>query len=82
MLRRGPNLVDSFSSLIRDSQYCASELPHQSSLEDGLDQSKRWEDIIVRLGDVKPDEDVGHVAVGVVNDERQVSRLRLKREYD
>lgn len=82
MRRRGPNILDSFSALIRDSVYCLPELPNGSSMEDGLDQSRRLRDVIVRLGDVKLDDDVGHVAVGVVNDKSYVGRLRPNREYD
>jgi hypothetical protein len=82
MRRRGPNILDSFSALIRDSVYCLPELPNGSSMEDGFDQSRRLRDVTVRLGDVKLDNDVGHVAVGVVNDKSYVGRLRPNREYD
>lgn len=82
MRRRGPNILDSFSTLIRDSVYCLPELPNGSSMEDGFDQSKRLRDVIVRLGDVKLDDYVGRVAVSVVNDKSYVGRLRPNREYD
>jgi hypothetical protein len=57
--RRGPTILDSFSSLIRDNRYCDSEIPHISSMEDGFHQSKRLQNVIVRLGDVKPKDDTG-----------------------
>ena len=79
---RGPNILDSFSALIRDSVYCLPELPNGSSMEDGFDQSRRLRDVTVRLGDVRLDNDVGHVAVGVVNNKSYVGRLRPNREYD
>ena len=82
MRRRGPNILDSFSALIRDSVYCLPDIPNGSSMENGLDQSRRLRDVIVRLGDVKPDDDVGRVAVGVVNNKSYVGRLRPNREYD
>lgn len=82
MRRRGPNILDSFSTLIRDSVYCLPELPNGSSMEDGFDQSRRLRDVIVRLGDVKLDDYVGRVAVGVVNNKSDVGRLRPNREYD
>jgi hypothetical protein len=82
LCRRGPTILDSFSSLIRDNRYCDLEIPHLSSMEDAFHQSKRLQNVIVRLGDVKPEDDIGHIAVGVVTDEKAVRRIHLKRLYD
>jgi hypothetical protein len=82
MLRRGPSILDSFSALIRDNQYCASELPHHSSMEDGSDQSCRLRSVVVRLGDVKSEEDIGHVAIGVLSDNNVVQKLGSWREKE
>ncbi|OAL30103.1 hypothetical protein AYO20_08906 [Fonsecaea nubica] len=78
--RRGPDILDRFSSLLRDNPY-ASTVPHISSMEDAVDQSKRLGDLMVRLGDVRPEEDVGYVAIGVLDGKQTVQKLSMKRNY-
>lgn len=80
MFRRGPSILDSFSSLLRDSPYAAS-IPHSSSMEDGFHKSKRLRNVKVRLGDVRPDEDVGYVALAALDGRNPVKRLSTRRVY-
>ena len=61
MRRRGPEILDSFTSLLRDNPNVHD--PGYSSMDDAADQAKRLRNTIVRLGDVRPDHEVGHVAI-------------------
>jgi hypothetical protein len=79
-LRRGPDVLDAFTVALRDNRYCA--LPAGRSMDDGLDLAKQNVNVKVRLGDVRPDAEVGHAAIGAVTIEQTVARLRLLREYD
>ncbi|OQV07600.1 hypothetical protein CLAIMM_12008 isoform 2 [Cladophialophora immunda] len=77
--RRGPDLLDKFSSLLRDNPY--ANIPHNSSMENAADQSRRLGDLIVRLGDVRPEEDLGYVAIGVLDGNHTVQKLSTRRMY-
>ena len=61
MKRRGPEILDSFTSLLRDNPHVHD--PGYSSMDDAAEQAKRLRNTIVRLGDVRPDHEVGHVAI-------------------
>lgn len=77
--RRGPDVLDKFSSLLRDNPY--ANIPHRSSMEDAVDQSKRLRDLRVRMGDVRPEEDLGYIAIGVLNGNHTVQKLSARRTY-
>lgn len=77
--RRGPDVLDRFSSLLRDNPY--AEIPQKSSMEDALDQSKRLGNLRVRIGDVCPEEDVGYVAIGTLDGNYAVRKLSPRRKY-
>ncbi|KAK7993219.1 hypothetical protein PG989_006600 [Apiospora arundinis] len=79
MMRRGPDLLDRFGTLLRDNPYAPD--PYYSSLEDSLSRSKRLADVKVCLGDVRPDDDVGYTAIAHVDDDAAVQRLRRGRMY-
>ncbi|OAP59135.1 hypothetical protein AYL99_06433 [Fonsecaea erecta] len=77
--RRGPDVLDKFSSLLRDNPYAS--YAHVSSMEDASDQSKRVGDLVVRLGDVRPEDDLGYVAIGVLDSNHVVQKLSTRRSY-
>lgn len=56
-LRKGPDVLDRFSSLLRDDQYLHDS--QHSSMEDAFEQSRRLGDVRVRLGDVRPEKGLG-----------------------
>ncbi|KIX95849.1 uncharacterized protein Z520_08557 [Fonsecaea multimorphosa CBS 102226] len=77
--RRGPDVLDKFSSLLRDNPY--ANIPHTSSMEDASTQSRRLGDLTVRLGDVRPEDDLGYVAIGVLDGHQVVQKLSTRRNY-
>lgn len=76
-VRRGPDMLGSFSSAVRDSRYCS--LRGSSSMLDGSELTRELASQRVMLGDVAAEKDVGHVAVGMAG---RVEKLRKGRLYD
>lgn len=79
LLRRGPEFLDSFTSVLRDSPYVPTETG--PSTEDGSDKARRLGSLEVMLGDVRPKEGLGYIAVAAATEERYVERLRAGRKY-
>lgn len=73
MFRRGPDVLTSFSSLVRDNRCCNFE--GTSSTLDGEDLAKILADVKVRLGDVKGDKAVDYIAIGSAQVKNGVRRL-------
>lgn len=78
--RQSPDLLDGFCLALRDNRY--ADLPVGCSLEDGTDMARRLRDVKVGMGDVRPEADVGHVAIAVPSEEQPVECLRRGRDYD
>ncbi|KIW65435.1 hypothetical protein PV04_07696 [Phialophora macrospora] len=78
-MRRGPDVLDRFSPLLRYSRF--ANIPHKSSMEDALDQSRRLRNVMVRLGDVRPEDEVGYIAIGVLDGTCPVQKLSTRRIY-
>ena len=78
--RRGPDLLDGFSTLLRDNPYARAQVG--SSLEDRANMARRLKAVKVRIGDVQPTADVGHVAIGTPIAEQPVKRLQKGRWYN
>jgi len=79
ILRRGPEILDSFTSNLRDSPFVQKDTG--PSTEDGPDKARRLANMEVMLGDVRPEEENGYVAVAVDTKEQPVERLRPVRRY-
>lgn len=77
--RRGPDILDRFSSLLRDNPYVL--VPHESSIVDAVNESRRLRDVMVRLGDVRPGDDVGYVAIATYGEDQAVDKLNPRRLY-
>ena len=79
IFRRGPDILDRFSSLLRDNSYVLD--PHHSSMEDSFEQSRRLGNVKVRLGDVQPNADIGYAAIALMNGNIPPQRLSPQRLY-
>ena len=79
LLRRGPDILDQFGSLLRGNPYVRNT--EYSSMDDAVDLSRRLRDVKVRLGDVSPEEDTGQVAIGSLEGDAVVKRLSTRRMY-
>jgi hypothetical protein len=77
--RCGPEVLDSFTSLLRDSPYVREETG--PSTEDSSEKVRRLRDAPVMLGDVRPMEATGYVAVTTRTDGVSVQPLRRGRSY-
>ncbi|KIW02632.1 uncharacterized protein PV09_06073 [Verruconis gallopava] len=75
MRRRGPDILDSFTALLRDNPYVQDE--HYSSMEDASAQARRLRNTVVQLGDVRHADEVGHVAVGWANSTGPLDPLKM-----
>ena len=82
--RHGPDVLDSFSSAIRNNPYV--ELPNNSrvsSMDDGVDFSRKIRSLKVKLGDVCAEKEIGRVAIGSIGNRRAgVMRLKKQRLYE
>ncbi|KAF9530407.1 hypothetical protein CPB83DRAFT_850871 [Crepidotus variabilis] len=79
MLRRGPDILDHFTGLLRDNPYVSDQ--QYSSMDNVVAQAKRLRNVTVRLGDVSPEDDVGYVAIAAVGGEVAVEKLSPRRLY-
>jgi hypothetical protein len=79
-LRRGPDVLDTFVLALRDNEF--ARISNADSMDDGNQVGKRLKNTKVRLGDVRPDAEIGHVAVATPGPAMPVNRLRMKRLYD
>ncbi|KAF4981358.1 hypothetical protein FZEAL_2843 [Fusarium zealandicum] len=77
VLRRGPDILDRASLLLSDNPNASFELV--GSMEDGFDVARRMKDVYVCLGDTKPDEDVGHLSVGALQELVPLSKQTVER---
>lgn len=78
-MRRGPDVLDRATFFLRDSPYV--DVRNQSSLEDGTAQVKRSRGVRVCVGDVRPMEDTGYVALGTVGEAMPLSWQDKERRY-
>jgi len=79
LMRRGPEILDSFTSMLRENPYVHEETG--LSTEDASEKVRRLRKTRVMLGDVRPLEATGYVAVTTRTDEDGVQPLRSARLY-
>ncbi|EME77593.1 uncharacterized protein MYCFIDRAFT_89062 [Pseudocercospora fijiensis CIRAD86] len=77
--RRGPDILEDFVSVLRHSPYMHVEAG--SSMEDGCEKAHRLRNTLVRLGDVRPDDPFGFVAIGTPSEKQPVRVLQHERQY-
>jgi hypothetical protein len=77
--RCGPEVLDSFTSLLRDSPYVREETG--PSTEDSSEKVRRLRNATVMLGDVRPMEATGYIAATTKTDGVSVQPLRRGRSY-
>jgi hypothetical protein len=76
-----PDVLGYVSSLTRDNPHC--KVPGGGSLLDGIDRARLLKDVKVRLEDVRPHNEIGHVAFAASDgDKFSAGRLRWGRLYD
>ncbi|KAK5630115.1 hypothetical protein RRF57_005830 [Xylaria bambusicola] len=77
--RLGPDILDRFSTCLRENPHV-----HDSqafSMEDSSTKAVRLRNVIVRLGDVQPNEDVGYVAIAPAESNTRLRQLNATRTY-
>ncbi|KAF2003067.1 hypothetical protein P154DRAFT_561548 [Amniculicola lignicola CBS 123094] len=72
--RKAPDFALNLSSLTRDNPYI--RLPPGGSTLDSIDRTRLLRNVRIRLGDVKPDDPVGYVAIASYDRGEKVERLR------
>lgn len=78
--RRGPDVLDDFVNSLRHNPYVHVD-SLGPSMQDGQEISRRLRNTVVQMGDVRPDDHVGYVAIGTPNDSQPVRRLDPGRHY-
>jgi len=78
--RRGPDVLDDFVNSLRHNPYVHVDTLGPS-MQDGQEISRRLRNTVVQMGDVRPDDHVGYVAIGTPNDRQPVERLDPRRHY-
>jgi hypothetical protein len=79
LMRRGPEILDSFTSMLRENPYVHEEIG--LSTEDASEKVRRLRKTRVMLGDVRPLEATGYVAVTTRTGGDGVQPLRSRRLY-
>lgn len=79
-MRRWPDVLDIFTTVLRNNKY--ANLPGTKSTDSGDVVAKQYRSVKVRLGDVQPDANVGHIAVATPSSDTLVNRLQRSRMYD
>jgi hypothetical protein len=80
LVRKGPEILDSFASMLRDSPYI--QVDTGPSTEDGPDKARRLNHTVVVLADTRPMDAAGFIALTTNDDvEKPVQLLRRDRKY-
>ncbi|KAM0426324.1 hypothetical protein ACHAPT_008364 [Fusarium lateritium] len=81
--RRGPDILDYATSMIRDNPYVNVEGVGEkgNSMEDGADRTRRLMSMKVCLGDVCPQEREGYIAVSTPGRARRLGNLGQGRVF-
>ncbi|KAI0469218.1 hypothetical protein F4859DRAFT_137687 [Xylaria cf. heliscus] len=77
--RLGPDILDRFSTSLRENPYVHDS--QASSMEDSSAKAVRLQNVIVRLGDMQPNEDVGYVAIAPAESNTRLRELSGGRTY-
>lgn len=77
--QKSPSVIDFFVSNLRHNPY--AEIGEHQSTEDGADMARRLKHIIVQIGDVKPDEGIGMIAIATPTQSQPVQEIRRRRNY-
>lgn len=78
--RRGPDVLDDFVNSLRHNPYVHVDTLGPS-MQDGQEISRRLRNTVVQMGDVRPEDHVGYVAIGTPNERQPVERLDPRRHY-
>jgi hypothetical protein len=78
-LRKGPDVLDYSTSLLRDSHFV--NLGPLPSTEDAIGLARKLKNVTVVLGDSQPDRTVGRMAIGTTDSVKAASRLEPARRY-
>lgn len=77
--RMGPDVLDRFSTILRENPHVHD--CQASSMEDSSAKAVRLRKLIVRLGDVQPNEDVGYIAIAPAESNTRLRQLSTARTY-
>ncbi|KAI1114064.1 hypothetical protein F5Y14DRAFT_195618 [Nemania sp. NC0429] len=77
--RLGPDVLDWFSTLLRDNPHVYDS--QASSMEDTSAKAVRLQNLVVRLGDIQPHEDVGYIAIAPAESNTRLRQLSASRTY-
>ncbi|GIZ43006.1 hypothetical protein CKM354_000625200 [Cercospora kikuchii] len=75
--RTGPIVLDDFVSSLRDNPY--AKTGSKSSLDDRVNIARRCQNMKVQLGDLRPEDDVGYVAVATPGSGQPVGAIMRRR---
>ena len=77
--QKSPSVIDFFVSNLRHNPY--ADIGEYKSTEDGADMARRLKHTIVQIGDVRPDEGVGTIAIATPTQSRPVQEIRRRKIY-
>jgi hypothetical protein len=78
-IRQGPDVLDNFVNSLRHSPFV--HVDQGPTLEDGVEKAKRLRGTVIRMGDVKPADEVGYVAIATPSETQPVEPLVPSRAY-
>jgi hypothetical protein len=77
--KQSPSVIDFFVSNLRHNPY--AEIGEHQSTEDRADMARRLKHTRVQLGDARPDEAVGTIAIATPTQSQPVQEVRRRRKY-
>ncbi|KAF2755013.1 hypothetical protein EJ05DRAFT_503325 [Pseudovirgaria hyperparasitica] len=78
-IRKAPDLAMNISSMIRDNPFV--HVPPDGTAMDAAERMRKFRNVRVRIGDIRPMDDVGRIAVSTYSDEQFVDLLHDDRLY-
>ncbi|KAM5356799.1 hypothetical protein ACJ41O_003445 [Fusarium nematophilum] len=80
--RRGPDILDYATSMMRDSPFINDDMAQgANSMEDGMDRTTRLKNMKVCLGDVRPEEKEGYIAMATAGRATRLRKLPRSRMF-
>lgn len=83
LVKRTPDISLNISSMVRDNPRVEKPLGRASnSTLDASDQARMWKNIKVQFGDVMPQDQIGHLAIGSLGNGKSMAKAKGDRLYD
>ncbi|CAK3810104.1 hypothetical protein DOTSEDRAFT_70257 [Lecanosticta acicola] len=77
--RKIPDVLDYFANSLQYNPYVHVE--RVSSMEEGAERARRLKDLRIQMGDVRPDDPAGYIAIGTPGYKQPIRMVSAERRY-